>query len=202
VPITPVGQRFGALFLGKCHQRRFPPCPAQFLRPQPGAKNLSGLITTLPTITLSSVTSTIPGPPWCPTPCGQWAGELQQHQYQFRWPGTSFVARLNSSFSPTLLNEFVASYTTDISSSRALGPWSDCHLLYHGLIFSNASAQASSHHSQLHAAYGGGQWGNDSGYPFREQRQSNLHLSRQFTKTNGQTHFQFGAISLSLRRTR
>src|SRR5438876_10663321 len=32
---------------------------------------------------------------------------------EFAGPGTSFVARLNSNISPTLLNEFVASYTAD-----------------------------------------------------------------------------------------
>lgn len=34
-------------------------------------------------------------------------------QSSFVGPGTSFVARLNASISPTLLNEFVASYTAD-----------------------------------------------------------------------------------------
>ncbi len=39
----------------------------------------------------------------------------------FVGPGTSFVARLNSNFSPTLLNEFVASYTADHIILNAIG---------------------------------------------------------------------------------
>ena len=39
----------------------------------------------------------------------------------FVGPGTSFVARLNSNFSPTLLNEFVASYTADHIKLNAIG---------------------------------------------------------------------------------
>ncbi len=38
-------------------------------------------------------------------------------------PGVSVVARLTSTFSPTLLNEFVASYTTDHIHLTNIGPW-------------------------------------------------------------------------------
>ncbi len=40
----------------------------------------------------------------------------------FTGPGTSFVARLNANISPTLLNEFVASYTADHIDLTAGGP--------------------------------------------------------------------------------
>jgi hypothetical protein len=40
----------------------------------------------------------------------------------FAGPGTSFVARLTSNFTPTLLNEFVASYTADHIFLEAVGP--------------------------------------------------------------------------------
>jgi carboxypeptidase family protein len=40
----------------------------------------------------------------------------------FVGPGTSFVARLTSNFTPTLLNEFVASYTADHINLNLTGP--------------------------------------------------------------------------------
>ncbi len=43
-------------------------------------------------------------------------------QTGFVGPGTSFVARLNSEISPTLLNEFVASYTADHISLTPIAP--------------------------------------------------------------------------------
>ena len=48
------------------------------------------------------------------TPTTLWAdSSYPTVQTSFVGPGTSFVARLNASISPTLLNEFVASYTGD-----------------------------------------------------------------------------------------
>ncbi len=44
-------------------------------------------------------------------------------QTNFNGPGVSMVARLTATASPTLLNEFVASYTTDHISTSLIGPW-------------------------------------------------------------------------------
>ena len=44
-------------------------------------------------------------------------------QTGFKNPGVSMVARITASASPTLLNEFVASYTTDHISTNLSGPW-------------------------------------------------------------------------------
>ncbi len=44
-------------------------------------------------------------------------------QTAFSNPGVSMVARLTANISPTLLNEFVASYTTDHISTNLTGPW-------------------------------------------------------------------------------
>jgi hypothetical protein len=44
-------------------------------------------------------------------------------QTNFNGPGVSMVARLTVTASPTLLNEFVASYTTDHISTSLIGPW-------------------------------------------------------------------------------
>lgn len=48
------------------------------------------------------------GPLW-----GQYNNTFDNTNTTFKGPTTSFVARLTSNFSPTLLNEFVASYTDD-----------------------------------------------------------------------------------------
>ena len=48
------------------------------------------------------------------TPTVLWAGgSFPTVETNFVGPGTSFVSRLNATISPTLLNEFVASYTAD-----------------------------------------------------------------------------------------
>jgi Carboxypeptidase regulatory-like domain/TonB-dependent Receptor Plug Domain len=44
-------------------------------------------------------------------------------QTQFSGPGISLVARVTDTVSPTLLNEFVASYTTDHITTQLVGPW-------------------------------------------------------------------------------
>jgi hypothetical protein len=44
-------------------------------------------------------------------------------QTNFSNPGVSMVARITANISPTLLNEFVASYTTDHISTNLTGPW-------------------------------------------------------------------------------
>jgi len=44
-------------------------------------------------------------------------------QTSFKNPGVSMVARITATVSPTLLNEFVASYTTDHISTNLSGPW-------------------------------------------------------------------------------
>ncbi|MGH9511264.1 MAG: carboxypeptidase regulatory-like domain-containing protein [Terriglobales bacterium] len=44
-------------------------------------------------------------------------------QTNFSGPGVSMVARLEATASPTLLNEFVASYTTDHITTSLIGPW-------------------------------------------------------------------------------
>ncbi len=61
----------------------------------------------------------------------------------FVGPGTSFVARLNSTFTPTLLNEFVASYTADHIFLTAVGPADETTLppgFAMGSIFNNGFA--------------------------------------------------------------
>jgi len=62
-----------------------------------------------------SWSTVVPNPLW-----GNGTSNFQNIQTNFVGPGTSFVARLNANISPTLLNEFVASYTADHISLTAL----------------------------------------------------------------------------------
>jgi hypothetical protein len=58
-------------------------------------------------------------------------------QTAFNGPGVSMVARLTSNLSSTLLNEFVASYTTDHISFQSVGNWKRPDNLPMGFIFNN-----------------------------------------------------------------
>ncbi len=59
------------------------------------------------------------------TPVPLWTnqGSFPTIQTAFKGPGVALVARLNSTFSPTLLNEFVFSYTTDHIILNNVGNW-------------------------------------------------------------------------------
>lgn len=58
-----------------------------------------------------------------PTPLWTNAGSFPTIQTNFKGPGVSLVTRLTSTFSPTLLNEFVFSYTTDHIVLNNTGAW-------------------------------------------------------------------------------
>ncbi|MBZ5627146.1 MAG: TonB-dependent receptor, partial [Acidobacteriia bacterium] len=58
------------------------------------------------------------------TPTTLWStGDFPTLQTNFLGPGVSVVARLTANVSPTLLNEFVFSYTTDHITLSNSGPW-------------------------------------------------------------------------------
>ena len=58
-------------------------------------------------------------------------------QTAFNGPGVSLVARLTSTVSPTLLNEFVASYTTDHISFKSQGAFQRPSSMATGALFNN-----------------------------------------------------------------
>jgi len=114
----------------------------------------------------------------------------------FTGPGTSFVARLNSNFSPTLLNEFVASFTADHIFLTAVGPVGLPSGFTMGSIFANGfGSKLPAITLGSNAAYGGGQWGNDSGYfPWNNANPTYTYRDN-VTKTFGKHIFQFGAYA-------
>jgi hypothetical protein len=58
-----------------------------------------------------------------PTPLWTNGTSFPTVQTNFQGPGVSMVARLTTTISPTLLNEFVASYTTDHITLGLVGAW-------------------------------------------------------------------------------
>src|SRR6266436_5456928 len=106
----------------------------------------------------------VPNPLW-----GVGSSNFQDIHTKFVGPGTSFVARLNSNISPTLLNEFVASYTGDHIFLTAVGPASETTLpagFPMGSIFSNGfGGKLPSIALGNNVAYGGGDGlAQDTGY--------------------------------------
>jgi hypothetical protein len=71
-----------------------------------------------------------PGPIWD-------SASFPTVQTAFDGPGVSMVARLTSNISPTLLNEFVASYTTDHISFKSVGYFQRPANFPMGFIFNN-----------------------------------------------------------------
>src|SRR5437660_2379176 len=101
--------------------------------------------------------------------CGTGTSHFQDIQTKFVGPGSSFVARLNANISPTLLNEFVASYTGDHIFLTAVGPASETTLpagFAMGSIFSNGfGGKLPSITLGYNTAYGGGDGlAQDTGY--------------------------------------
>jgi hypothetical protein len=103
------------------------------------------------------------------TPNALWGNgsSFQDIHTKFVGPGTSFVTRLSANITPTLLNEFVASYTGDHIFLNALGPADQTTLpsgFAMGSIFSNGFAgKIPSFSVGNNTAYGGG-FSADTGY--------------------------------------
>jgi len=92
------------------------------------------------------------------------AGSFPTIQTAFKGPGVSMVARLTSTFSPTLLNEFVASYTTDHIILNDVGAWQRPQGMTIGDLFGgNGHGVLPGINLVGGNAYGGG-FGEDAGY--------------------------------------
>jgi len=114
----------------------------------------------------------------------------------FVGPGTSFVARLNANISPTLLNEFVASYTADHILLTPGGPVGVPSSFPMGSLFPNQNplfgGLLPAFTLTANAAYGGGFW-TDSGYfPWNNANPTYTYRDN-VTKIVGKHTFQFGA---------
>lgn len=114
----------------------------------------------------------------------------------FVGPGTSFVARLNANITPTLLNEFVASYTGDHIFLTPSGPVSPSGAFPMGTLFPNQAKPFGGLLPAItltaNAAYGGGFY-TDTGYFPWNNANPTYTLRDNVTRIVGTHTFQFGA---------
>jgi len=114
-------------------------------------------------------------------------------QTNFNNPGVSMVARLTANVSPTLLNEFVASYTTDHISTNLTGPWQRGNVPSTLGLYDNGYGGKVPGISIAGGEYGGG-FAEDPGYVPAGPLNSNPTFTYRdnLTKTAGPHNIQFG----------
>jgi hypothetical protein len=114
----------------------------------------------------------------------------------FVGPGTSFVARLNANVTPTLLNEFVASYTADHILLTSGGTVSPTGAFPMGTLFPSQKPLFGGLLPAItltaNAAYGGGFW-TDTGYFPWNNANPTYTLRDNVTQIVGTHTFQYGA---------
>jgi len=130
----------------------------------------------------------VPNPLW-----GNGTTSFQDINTKFVGPGTSFVARLNANISPTLLNEFVASYTADHIFLTALNNPALPSGFAMGALFNNGfGGKLPSIDLKSNVAYGG-EFGQDTGY-FPWNNANPVYTYRDNVTKLVRTHtLQFGA---------
>jgi hypothetical protein len=124
---------------------------------------------------------------------GVGTSSFQNINTNFVGPGTSFVARLTANVTPTLLNEFVASYTADHIDLTALNNPALPGTFPMGALFANGfGGKLPSIQINTNTAYGGG-FGQDTGY-FPWTNANPVYTYRDnLTKIFGKHTFIFGA---------
>ncbi|HWZ81173.1 MAG TPA: carboxypeptidase regulatory-like domain-containing protein [Terriglobales bacterium] len=112
----------------------------------------------------------------------------------FKGPGVSIVARMSSTFSPTLLNEFVASYTTDHIDLTNTGAWRRPAGLPIGDLFGGNGDGILPGYNLVTNLFGGG-FGQDAGYIPNGPYNSNPTYTYRdnVSKIIGKHNLQFGA---------
>ena len=114
---------------------------------------------------------------------------------EFVGPGTSFVARLNSNISPTLLNEFVASYTADHIFLTALNNPPLPSGFSMGSIFNNGfTGKLPSISLASNIAYGGSLMADTGYFPWNNANPVYTYRDNM-TKIHGTHTFQFGVYT-------
>jgi hypothetical protein len=124
---------------------------------------------------------------------GVGTSSFQNINTNFVGPGTSFVARLTANVTPTLLNEFVASYTADHIDLTAIGAPALPGTFPMGALFANGfGGKIPAIQLNTNTAYGGG-FGQDTGYfPWTNANPTYTYRDN-LTKILGKHTFIFGA---------
>jgi|CZKK01.1.fsa_nt_gi hypothetical protein len=123
------------------------------------------------------------------------AGNFPTIQTAFTGPGASFVTRLSSTFSPTLLNEFVFSYTTDHITLSDTGNWRRPSGTTFGGLFPGADRGVMPGINLVDPGGIYGNFGEDAGYIPNGPYNSNPTYSYKdnISKLVGKHNLQFGA---------
>ena len=129
-----------------------------------------------------------------PTPLWTNIGSFPTIGTDFKGPGLALVARMNSTFSPTLLNEFVFSYTTDHIILNNTGNWQRPSGMTIGDLFGGNGDGIMPGINLVGDAYGGG-FGEDAGYvPNGPYNANPTYTYRDnVSKIVGKHNLQFGA---------
>src|SRR6184192_4489679 len=127
-------------------------------------------------------------------------GSFPTIQTAFKGPGVALVTRLNSTFSPTLLNEFVFSYTTDHIILNNVGNWKRSAFPNFVVpdIFPGNGNGILPGINLVTGAYGGG-FGEDAGYIPNGVYNSNPTYTYRdnVSKIVGKHNLQFGAYAIA-----
>jgi len=128
-----------------------------------------------------------------PTPLWTSGVSFPTVQTNFNNPGVSMVARLTASISPTLLNEFVASYTTDHIATNLTGAWQRPSGYPEIGIYNNGFGNKVPGISVSGGEFGGG-FSEDPGYVPAGPLNSNPTFTYRdnVTKISGPHNLQFG----------
>ncbi len=121
------------------------------------------------------------------------AGSFPTIGTDFKGPGVSLVTRLSTTFSPTLLNEFVFSYTTDHIVLTNTGAWKRPNGLPIGDLFGGNGGGILPGFNLVTNLYGGG-FGQDAGYiPNGPYNANPTYTYRDnISKSIGKHNLQFG----------
>jgi Carboxypeptidase regulatory-like domain/TonB-dependent Receptor Plug Domain len=137
-----------------------------------------------------------------PTPLWTNIGSFPTVQTDFKGPGISLVARLTATISPTLLNEFVASYTADHIILNNVGAWKRPSNTTFGSLFpSNTTNVLPGINLVGGNSYNGG-FGEDPGYiPNGPYNANPTYTYRDnVTKVVGHHNLQFGAYLVTAQK--
>lgn len=128
------------------------------------------------------------------TPLWTNAGSFPTLGTNFKGPGVSLVARMSSTFSPTLLNEFVFSYTTDHIDLTNTGAWRRPDGLPIGDLFGGNGDGILPGYNLSTNLFDGG-FGQDAGYIPNGPYNSNPTYTYRdnVSKIIGKHNLQFGA---------
>lgn len=135
-----------------------------------------------------------------PNPLWGNGSSFQNINTNFVGPGTSFVARLNANFSPTLLNEFVASYTADhIFLTTINNPPLPSGFAMGSLFNNGFDGKLPSVVLSNNTEYGGGFNGDTGYFPWNNANPTYTYRDN-VTKIVGNNTFIFGAYFVAAQK--